>query len=151
MNLSQTEEYALRAVLFIAGDDPTPIRASRLAAELSLPRNYLGKTLTALVASGILASSRGTRGGFRLARPAQTITLTEITAAFSGSDVRRCLLGLGRCGEHPECPVHQRWAPAASLVSRFFDATTVADLLPTSPRPHAALLRFAEHELSTPR
>jgi len=138
MNLSQTEEYALRAVLSIAAVDPAPVRASRLATDLDLPRNYLGKTLTTLVGAGVLSSARGTTGGFRLAKPASMIALSDITAAFRGSEPRRCLLGLGVCGEDPQCPVHQRWAPAASLVSHFFDATTVADLV---PNPSSRTLR----------
>src|ERR1051325_906521 len=92
MVLSQTEEYALRAVLFIAAAAPAPVQASRLASDLELPRNYLGKTLTALVGAGILKSMRGAAGGFRLAKPPRAIALSDITGAFSGSEPRRCLL-----------------------------------------------------------
>ena len=66
--LSQTAEYALRTVLYLAdrGDGPSA-SADELARVLGVPRNYLSKTLHRLAREGILASARGRGGGFRLA------------------------------------------------------------------------------------
>lgn len=135
MLLSQTTEYAVRAVLFIAARHPSTVRASELAESLELPRNYLGKTLGALARAGLLVSTRGPSGGFRLRRPPSDISLSEVTRAFVPPAPRRCLLGLGPCGQNPDCPVHQRWLPSAQLIDRFFDSTTIADLV-ASPVPH---------------
>ena len=68
MVLSQTAEYALRAVLTIA-EEPggQPVGAYRLADALGIPQNYLSKTLHQLARAGILDSTRGKLGGFRLA------------------------------------------------------------------------------------
>src|SRR5579885_2033191 len=116
MLLSQTTEYALRAVLFIAARHPSTVRASELAEQLELPRNYLGKTLGALARAGLLVSSRGHTGGFRLSRSPSDIRLDEVTRAFAPPAPRRCLVGLGPCGENPACPVHHRWLPSARAI-----------------------------------
>jgi Rrf2 family protein len=136
MLLSQTTEYAVRAVLFIAARHPSTVRASELADSLELPRNYLGKTLGALARAGLLLSTRGPAGGFRLSRPPSAITLSDVTRSFAPPAPRRCLLGLGPCGQNPDCPVHHRWLPSAQLIDRFFDSTTVADLV-ASPMQHS--------------
>jgi Predicted transcriptional regulator len=103
---------------------------------------YLGKTLTALAAAGILRSTRGTAGGFKLARPPKEITLLDVTRAIGHPEPRRCLLGLGNCGEISECAVHQRWRPAAKMVTHFFDATTIGDLVVPTAAPAMATPLF---------
>ncbi|HXG43573.1 MAG TPA: Rrf2 family transcriptional regulator [Gemmatimonadales bacterium] len=130
--LSQTAEYALRAVLTIAaaGEDH-PIGAARLAAELGIPQNYLSKTLHLLCRAGVLDSTRGKFGGFRLARPATAITLLEVVRPFDEiSSGRACLLGLPVCSDQTPCAAHRKWKQVSERVAAFFRETTVADLTP---------------------
>ncbi len=69
--LSQTAEYALRTVLYLAARQGDGLfRVSEIAEELGIPQNYLSKTLHILARAGVLHSSRGKHGGFRLAKPA---------------------------------------------------------------------------------
>ena len=126
--LSQTAEYALRAVLYIAGRPPeTSIRVPELARATGVPRNYLAKTLHQLARVGVLRSTRGPRGGFRLAEPAEAMTIDRVLAPFAATDTRRCLLHDRPCGVRP-CAAHTRWAPVARRLDHFFGTTTVADL-----------------------
>ena len=82
--LSQTAEYALRAVLAIAAreGEGSPARAAALAGELGVPANYLSKTLHQLAKAGVLRSTRGKHGGFRLRRPPNQITMLEVVNQF---------------------------------------------------------------------
>jgi Rrf2 family protein len=128
MLLPQTAEYAIRAVLHIAAQGRA-VRVNEIAGAIDVPRNYLSKTLHQLARDGVLASTRGPLGGFQLAVPANELTLERIVALFSAPAGGRCLLRPARCGEHPVCAVHDRWAPVASTLRDFFGATTVADLL----------------------
>jgi Rrf2 family protein len=130
--LPQTAEYALRAVLEIAAYD-RPVRVAEIAATSGIPRNYLGKTLHQLARAGILASTRGRGGGFRLGMPASDLTLDRIIATFVAPESRRCLLGNGVCGENV-CALHDRWAPIASQLGDLFDTTSIADLLSVHSR-----------------
>ena len=79
--LSQTAEYALRAVLHIAAvGTERPVAVGEIAQALDVPRNYLSKTLHQLVRAGILTSTRGPTGGFQLAMPAESLTLQRIAS-----------------------------------------------------------------------
>lgn len=130
--LSQTTEYALRAVLHIASQpDGTPVRANALASAIGVPQNYLSKTLHQLARAGILTSTRGPTGGFQLAVPAPSLTLQRIASTFEPTPPRRCLLGQGICGQNPSCRAHATWAPIATALQTFFGTTTVADLTRT--------------------
>jgi Rrf2 family protein len=134
--LSQTAEYALRAALHLAahpGSRPTSV--GELAEALDVPRNYLSKTLHLLARAGILASTRGKRGGFRLARPPADIPLCAVVAPFGpfGGEPR-CILGRPVCSDRKPCPAHARWRAAAAATQAFFRDTTLADLLPARRR-----------------
>jgi Rrf2 family iron-sulfur cluster assembly transcriptional regulator len=132
MLLPQTAEYALRAVLHIAAHD-RPVRVAEIAADLDVPQNYLSKTLHQLARSGVLTSTRGPAGGFELAVAPDRLTLQRVISKFATAGGRRCLLGHGLCGQIPACAVHDRWAPVAARMRDFYEATTVADLLPAVP------------------
>ncbi len=128
--LSQTAEYALRAVLLLAAqDDPEPARVNVLAARLAIPANYLSKTLSQLARAGVLTSTRGKRGGFRLARPPARIHLDEIVEPFEDVGRRHCLLGRSVCSDRTACTAHASWKDVAETMALFFRNTTVADIV----------------------
>jgi len=129
--LSQTAEYALRAVLYLAQySDEDPIPVETIAEALSLPRNYLSKTLHLLAKRGLLSSSRGPGGGFGLAVPAADLSLLSVVEPFDDLDRRsQCLLGRQECSGRTPCGAHDRWTEVADHVTRFFRETTVKDLI----------------------
>ena len=130
MWLNGTSQSALRAVLYIAGRrGPDPVRVDEIAAALGAPRNYLSKTLHGLAHAGVLRSTRGPRGGFRLADPPDQLVLARIIAPFEPVAARRCLIGRPNCGREHPCLAHHRWERVAGAITAFFDQTTVADLL----------------------
>jgi Rrf2 family protein len=144
MLLSQTTEYAMRAMLHIAARHPAQVRSAELAASLDLPANYLAKTLGQLARAGLLISTRGSTGGFRLSRAPEEIRLGEVMHAFEPNEPRRCLLGLGPCGHNPDCLVHKRWLPSARMIEGFFDSTTIADLVVPGATHDAG--SFSQHD-----
>ena len=132
--LSQTAEYALRAVLTIAAaPDGEPLGAARLAAALDIPQNYLAKTLHQLARAGVLESTRGKLGGFRLARAPDRIPLVDIVGLFDDITGRRtCLMGRPVCSDQNACAVHERWKAVSDSTADFFRSTTVASLVGSS-------------------
>lgn len=90
--MSQGVEWVLHVLLTLAWiDDRKPVKVGELASGHDLPAAYLNKQLQALVRAGILESLPGARGGFRLARPASTITLMDVVAAIEGTqEAFRC-------------------------------------------------------------
>lgn len=150
MWLSSTAQQAIQAVLCIADcDGEGPVRVDEIAAVIDCPRNYLSKTLHALARGGVLRSERGPRGGFRLALPAQRLTLARIVAPFEPVAERRCLIGRATCTDADPCVAHRRWKTLARDVHDFFTKTTVADLTRSNPRASAETRRIV-HALRNP-
>jgi Rrf2 family protein len=129
--LSQTSEYALRAVLYLAmRGGEGPVKIDEIAGALEVPRNYLSKTLHQLARAGVLSSGRGKHGGFRLGRPAEEMTLGDVVLPFEPAALaRRCLLGEGECSDETACAAHARWKRVAEPMLAFFHETTVAALV----------------------
>lgn len=74
--LSRSGIYALQATLHLARESTgEPISAARMADALQLPPDYLAKVLRRLSREGVLSSTRGARGGYRLAVPPEQLTV----------------------------------------------------------------------------
>jgi Rrf2 family protein len=132
--ISQTAEYALRAVTHLAGqetsDAPTTAQISR---STQIPSNYLAKVLRSLSRAGLVRSQRGPGGGHKLTRnPAELTVLQVINAVDPLTRIQSCPLGL----EHHRdlCPLHRRLDSAIAMVEEAFSTTTIAALVPTPTR-----------------
>ncbi len=85
MKLSRTVGYALQAVLQLAESEPgTPVPCSHLAASGHMPERFLLQILRNLVTHGVLQSTRGVEGGYRLKRAPGEISLLEVIEAADG-------------------------------------------------------------------
>jgi Rrf2 family protein len=131
LTLSQTAEHALRAVLYLAREpNGARVPAETIADALAAPRNYLAKTLGALVKAGVITSARGPHGGFRLAIPAADLNLARVVRPFMepiGSAV--CLAGDRACDGRDPCTTHERWSAVQADLLAPMERTTIADLL----------------------
>jgi Rrf2 family protein len=129
--LSQTAEYALRAVFYLAErPEQGPVRVNDVADALGVPQNYLSKILNELAREGVLGSVRGPHGGFQLAVEAGRLRLIDVVSHFDELTLgRRCVLGRPKCSDANPCGAHARWKPVAAQISAFFRETTVADAL----------------------
>ena len=86
MKISAKSEYACLAMLALArlGPGDPPARIREISEANDIPERYLVQILLQLKASGLVLSTRGAAGGYRLARPAQTISLGEVLTAIDG-------------------------------------------------------------------
>jgi Rrf2 family protein len=85
MRISAKADYAVRAAVELAAaTDEKPVKAERIATAQAIPLNFLENILGELRHSGIVRSHRGAEGGFRLARPAEEITIADIIRAVEG-------------------------------------------------------------------
>ena len=126
---SQTIEYALRAVTCLAAEPERPLANRQIAAITKVPSAYLSKVLQTLTRHGLVMAERGVRGGFRLARPADSITILEVVSAVD--PIRRiavCPLGLKAHGTRL-CPLHKKLDQALAQAEAAFRTTTLADVL----------------------
>ncbi len=85
MMRSKAALYAALSVIEIARREPGQgVRAREIAELFDLPPAYAAKVMTQLTRAGILASDRGPRGGYRLARDAAEVTFLEVVEAVDG-------------------------------------------------------------------
>jgi Rrf2 family protein len=85
MRISAKADYAVRAVVELAAaTGEKPVKAERLATAQGIPLNFLENILGELRHAGIVRSHRGAEGGFRLARPADQLTVADVIRAVEG-------------------------------------------------------------------
>ena len=83
MKLNQTTAYAIAATAHIAAQPAgSLIPNSKICAATQMPERYILQLLRSLVNAGVLTSVRGVMGGYKLAKPANKITLLEIVEAI---------------------------------------------------------------------
>lgn len=120
--------YALQALVRFP-EDGTYRMARHLAADLGLPGPFLAKILQTLGHAAILESQRGPSGGFRLARPAERITLHDIVLAMEGPEpFEACLLDHTNPGESCHCPIRPAWDDLRHLLTTLLSETSLRDL-----------------------
>lgn len=145
---SQTVEYALRAVLFLAGQAPQPKTTDQIATATKVPKAYLSKVLQELVRGGVVHSQRGAGGGMTLLKLPEDLSILEVVNAVDPiCRIQECPLQLASHGVNL-CPLHKRMDAVLEQTESTFRNTTVAEILaePTTsvplcdfPVPHAGV------------
>ena len=143
MTLSQKSLYGLRAVFEIArrqGDGVATI--SEIAGAQSIPKRFLEGILNQLRGGGYLDSRRGKHGGYRLAKPAQAITVGEIIRLLEGPLVLVDCVNQKDAGcpyAKTHCVFLPVWRRVQDAMARTLDDTTIQDLLDDEKRGTEAL------------
>lgn len=126
--LSQTAEYALRAVACMAAREGAAVPADKVAEETKVPRRYLARVLQDLVAHGLVVSRPGPGGGYELAMsPAKITILDVINIVDPIQRINRCPLGLR--SHHKLCPLHAELDKAYAKTEAAFAKVTIRQLL----------------------
>lgn len=134
--LSHKAKYALRALMVFAQQpDDGLLQVADIATVESIPRKFLEAILGELAKNGALASQRGKGGGYRLARPADTITVGQIVRLIDGplalvpcasvSHYHRCY----DCKDEKTCAIRLVMRRVRDAMADVLDRTTIADLV----------------------
>ena len=127
--ISQTAEYALRAVIYLAGQDG-PRTNVQIAEVTQVPAGYLAKVMQSLGRVRVVKSQRGLNGGFTLVQdPSKLSILAVVNAVDPIQRFAECPLGIQSHGRRL-CPLHHRLDQAAAIVEKAFAGTMVSELLP---------------------
>jgi Rrf2 family protein len=129
--LTKTGLHAVRAVVALAKlPAGTFAGAARIARDIGAPENYLGKLLQTLARAHLVESQKGLGGGFRLARPARSITLLDVVEPLEHvSRWSGCILGRAECSDADPCAIHTRWKAVRDAYLRMLERTTIAELV----------------------
>ncbi len=127
--LSQTAEYALRAMAWLAVTPDELVAASELSIRTKVPTPYLAKVLQSLASAELISGRRGVGGGYTLAKPADDISLLDVINAVSPIQrITSCPLGLENHDAHL-CALHRKADEAAKAVIDIFSGTSLLELL----------------------
>lgn len=140
LRFSRTSDYGLRAALEVArAPDGKLVTRHAIARATEAPASVLAQALAALVRAGMLTGQAGPRGGYRLAQPAEEISIHDVVVAIDGPpETKRCVLHETECSVDSPCPFHGFLVAAQE---RFFDTlrtTTLADVIAADATPGGA-------------
>ena len=131
MNVGRRVDYAVRALTYLAGQPPGKVIArTEIEKKQDIPSHYLSKIMKDLVAGGLVHSHIGSKGGFSLARPAETISIKDVYETVERPIVlMECL---DKSEEHcPYCSVCTQisvWDRAQSLLANYLVSVTISNI-----------------------
>ena len=111
IRITKQADYGIVLLTHFVGEPGAVINTARdLAEQARLPLPMVGKILKTLVRKGLLASHRGVKGGYSLARPADSISVADIVSARDGPiAMTSCSAHPGDCEIENDCPAVGNW------------------------------------------
>lgn len=150
LRLSKKADYALIAMKHLAmRPDSDSVSAREIAEQYDIPIELMAKVLQRLARRGLLVSHQGTRGGYRLGRPAAVISVADVIQAIDGPlTVTACSSDSENCDQYGKCSVRD---PLWRIKDRILSALATCSLQEVAtesvedapPQPPASPVVFA--------
>ena len=132
MNVGRRVDYAVRALTYLAGQPPDRIISrADIEKKEDIPPYYLAKIMKDLVAGGLVESRIGSKGGFTLAKPAQSISIKEVYETVEGPLVLMECLEKGDkfCLYCSVCTQISIWEKAGSLLANYLSRVFIGNIV----------------------
>lgn len=128
MIFSRSAEYAIRALVCLAGSEPgSYMMAKDIAEKAELPTHFLAKILQQLARMHHLRSNKGPSGGFALVQPADKVRLFDIVTAIDGT-LELDRYPFANNGKRNGNGHHDGWQTLRSTIVKYLEHTSIADL-----------------------
>jgi Rrf2 family protein len=136
MKLSIKTEYGLRAVLELAKSrNKNPLHLKDIAKNQNISAKYLEQLMTVLKTAGFVRTSRGSKGGYTLAKPANKIKISEIFNTLEGPiTTSECLENKNFCTNVTDCVIRQVWQQVNKAMTDVLQSITLQDLVNRSEK-----------------
>lgn len=134
--LRRNTDYALRLMVSLAkhGEDAS-VSTRTLAQEQDVPYQLACKLMQQLHGAKLVESCMGAKGGFRLARRPEEISLLDVVQVIQGRlSLNRCLIDEACCPRKESCPVRTRMGELQNRMDEYLGSVTLADLIRTRTR-----------------
>jgi len=145
LRVSKLTDYAtvVMTCLVTGGDDV--LSAQVLAERARLEAPTVSKLLKQLAQAGLVVSTRGINGGYRLARAPERITIADVVTAMEGPiGMTECSAHAGACDHESHCGVRVNWQRINQAIAGALESVTLADMVKPPPKRGAAIpLRVA--------
>ncbi|MBA2849069.1 Rrf2 family transcriptional regulator [Thermosulfuriphilus ammonigenes] len=134
MRLTRAGEYAIRCILYLAGQSPGRVVSRKeVARAMEIPDPFLAKIAQQLSLAGIIEILQGARGGYRLLKDPAALSLLEVVEAVSGEIfLNECVIRPESCSRSQVCPVHNVWEKARRRLRETLQEATFDKLLAES-------------------
>jgi Rrf2 family protein len=127
--ITRDTDYAFRAICFLSKRKGQIVCVNELVRELKIPRPFLRKILQVLNKKGVLHSSKGQDGGFRLAIAAERIFLLDLIKIFQGRlELNECLFKKSACPRIKTCILRKKIAKIEKYVLGQLRPVSIASL-----------------------
>jgi len=105
-----------------------------IAAATGIPEPTVAKVLKTLTTHGLVTSTRGARGGYRLERAPTDISIAEVISAIDGPIALTACVDGGLCSSGHHCPMHGAWNKVNHAIRSALTSITLADMItPANP------------------
>lgn len=134
LRITKQTDYGIVLMTHFAADEGRSVHNARdLSATARLPLPTVSKILKALARAGLLASHRGVKGGYRLARDPAAVSVADIITALEGPiAMTECIDHAdGDCGIEHCCPARSNWQRINAVVRDALRAVPLADMVPS--------------------
>jgi len=143
LRISKMTDYATVILARLALAPERQFTAAQLAGQTHLAQPTVSKVLKLLLRRGLLHSTRGLHGGYRLARPAAEITAAQILDALEGPvALIECARHVHHCSIESTCGVGRAWQRVSVALRRVLEEITLVELAGLGGEP----VRFAALE-----
>ncbi len=134
VRLSKKTEYALLAMQYIGGNPQDVVSAKEISKQLSIPYDFLSKTLQGLMKYGLVSSRQGKQGGYKLAKDTDRITVADIINAVEDKyamSIVECFDddGSGSCNREKACTIRDPLRKLQNSIEEVFSTTTLNELI----------------------
>lgn len=126
MRLTRYTDYSLRVLIYLAIHADRLCSIAEIAEKYDISHNHLMKVVHGLAQSGFIATTRGPKGGIKLARQPEKITVGELVRA---TEDELTLADCDTCRIAPACLLTGIFAEGTSAMLSVFDRYTLADIL----------------------
>ncbi len=141
MRISTKGEYGLLALLDVAMQpEGTPVQVAQIARRQRIPKQYLDQLMLSLKRAGLVASVRGRQGGYRLARPAESITLLDAMTALEGPLENANFVDGSRRQHGARRVLRGVWEKLSSQSIKLLRSKTLAEICAESAESTAAFI-----------
>ena len=130
MYITRKTDYAVRCILFLSKEVNRTVSAGEISKAMLIPKDFLAKILQRLSRKGIVKSTKGAAGGFRLAREPGRINLLEVIEAIQGpTAANACAVDENVCSFSDTCAVHPIWVEVRKMIEERLKDETFAKLI----------------------
>jgi FeS assembly SUF system regulator len=145
--LSKLADYGVIVATHLALTPDRQENAASVAMATRLPLATVAKLLKALAHAGVVTATRGATGGYRLARPAAAISISEVVSAIDGDiGLTQCSVHVDECAHTNYCPTRPHWAAINRAVGAALSAVTLDEMIsPYAFLPAAASAQQPVH------